>query len=202
LPRKWADYLSFILVSIAPIKYTATLREGNLKKLVHMNLESLLIQKKEALLRRWLRVIFEPCGPGAAMSAPAGCDRFTDPVGYTISNNAAHLLYALIKGDDPEASRGCLEKIIRIRAVQDLTQSQAVGFMPGLKTVIRSLVMEEVTRYGLMEELNELEQRIDCLVQISDELYVNLKNKIRELAIKEAKKDNDFKARVINIRKM
>lgn len=167
-----------------------------------MNLESLLVQKKEALLRRWLREIFEPCGPGTVMTLPAGGDRFTDPVGYTISNNAAHLLDALIKGDDPEASRGCLEKIIRIRAVQDLTQSQAVGFMTGLKTVIRSLVMEEVTRHGLMEELNELEQRIDCLGHISDELYVNLKRQIRELAIKEAKKDNDFKARIISIRRM
>ncbi|MDD5648744.1 MAG: RsbRD N-terminal domain-containing protein [Dehalococcoidia bacterium] len=167
-----------------------------------MNLTSLLLQKKETVLRMWLRVIFEPCGPGNVMPLPAGGDRFTDPVGYTISNNAAHLLNALIKGDDPEASRECLEKIIRIRAVQDLTQSQAVGFMTGLKMVMRSLIMEEVTRHALMEELNELEKRIDCLGHISDELYVNLKRQIRELAIKETKKDNDFKARIISIRKM
>lgn len=167
-----------------------------------MNLESLLIQKKEALLHRWLRVIFEPCGPGADIVAPAGSDRFTDPVGYTISNNASHLLDALIKGDDPEASRECMEKIIRIRAVQDLTKSQAVGFMADLKTVIRSQVLDEATKHGLTEELDGLEKRIDRLGHMVDEIYIDMKRKIRELAIKEAKKDNDFKVRVISIRKL
>jgi len=167
-----------------------------------MNLKSILIAKKEALLSRWLREIFNPCGLGGNKLAPAGGDRFTDPVGHTISNNAAHLLDALIKGDDTEASRGCLENIIRIRAVQDLTQSQAVGFMAGLKPIIRSQVIAETKKYGLMKELSELENRIDCLGHIADESYINMKRKIRELAINQAKKDNEFKARIISIRKV
>lgn len=166
-----------------------------------ISLESLLLQKQEAVLHKWLCIIFEPFGPGAPAPTAAGSDRFTDPVGYTISGNAALLLNALINGEGPEASRGCLEKIIRIRAVQDLTKSQAAGFMADLKTVIRSKVLDEATKYGLTEELDGLEKRIDRLGHMADEIYIDMKRKIRELAIKEAKKDNDFRARISGIRR-
>jgi len=127
---------------------------------------------------------------------------FANPVGYTISNGAGQLLDGLIRGDDPRALRGSLEKIIKIRAVQDLTPSQAVGFMLDLKTVIRDEVMDGVTKYRLLDELKELEMKIDRLTGVSHELYINIKKQIRELAAKEAVKAGEFQARVISIRRV
>ncbi len=165
-----------------------------------MSLNNLLQQKQDAILHTWLRMIYEPFGAGVSTPRADGGDRFTDPVGYTISRNAAFILNALIQGDDPEASRVYLETIIKIRAVQDLTHQQAVRFMSDLKTAIRSQVTNETMKLEPAEEVRELDKRIDRLGHVADEIYIEKKRQIRELAIKHTKKDNDFRARITGTR--
>ena len=167
-----------------------------------MELRSLLKKKKAVILKKWLAAIFDTYPAGTANFIKDEGDMFANPVGYTISNGAGQLLGGLIRGDDPLALQGCLEKIIKIRAVQDFTPSQAVGFMLDLKTVIRDEVMGEVTKYGLLDELKELEMKIDRLAGVSHELYTNIKKQIRELAAKEAMKAGEFQTRVISIRRV
>jgi hypothetical protein len=182
------------------------LKQANSKTLLlrylGMNLKCLLLQKKEAILQGWLNEIYGSYVTGTDKFLQNGNDRFANPVGYTISANAGRLLDALISGDDPGTLHGCLEKIIRIRAVQDFTPAQSVAFMTELKTIIRSRVLPSAVKYGLLEELNEFETQIDSLGCTSAELYVNIKNQIRELVVKEAIKSENFKARVIGMRKV
>lgn len=167
-----------------------------------MNLKCLLLQKKEAILEGWLNEIYGSYAPGTDNFLQNGNDRFANPVGYAISANAGQLLDALISGDDPGTLHSCLEKIIRIRAVQDFTPSQAVAFVTELKTIIRSRILPSAAKHGLLDELKELETTIDSLDCTSAELYVNMKKQIRELVVKEAIKSESFKARVINTRKV
>ncbi|MFA5079092.1 MAG: RsbRD N-terminal domain-containing protein [Dehalococcoidia bacterium] len=165
-----------------------------------MSLNNQLLQKKDAILRKWLCMIYEPFGPSVSLPRAEDGDRFTDPVGYTISRNAAFILNALIQGDDPETSRVYLERIIKIRAVQDLTPAQATSFMSDLKTVIRSQVTNQTMKLQPAEEVSELDKRIDRLGHIADEIYIEKKRQIRELAIKHTKKDNNFRARITGTR--
>jgi hypothetical protein len=167
-----------------------------------MELRSLLKKKKAVILKKWLAAIFETYPAGTANFIKGEGDMFANPVGYTISNGAGQLLDGLIRGDDPLALQGCLEKIIKIRAVQDFTPSRAVGFMLDLKTVIRDEAMDGVTKYGLMDELDALELKIDGLAGIGTAQYASIKNQIRELAAKEAVKAGEFQARVISIRRV
>ena len=167
-----------------------------------MNLEHLLLQKKEAILQIWLRGIFDSYTPEGGNFLLGGGDRFSNPVGYAISTSAGQLLDALIRGDDPGTLHNCLEKIIRIRAVQDFTPSQAVAFMLDLKTVLRGQVIGGSITYGLQDELNELEIKIDLLAYTSTELYTKMKSQIRDLSVKEAAKADDFKARIMSKRKV
>jgi hypothetical protein len=167
-----------------------------------MNLQHLLLRKKEAILQGWLCGIFDSYSPETGSFLLDRGDRFANPVGYAISSSAGQLLDALIRGDDPVTLHGHLETIIKIRAVQDFTSSEAVGFMHDLKAVIRSQVMGGATKYGLLDELNELEIKIDYLGYTSAELYTKIKTQIRELALNEAIKACDFKTRVISIRKV
>jgi hypothetical protein len=172
------------------------------KGALYMSLKCLLLQKKEAILQGWLSEIYSSYAPGTDKFLQNGSDRFANPVGYTISANAGRLLDALINGDDPGTLHGCLGKIMRIRAVQDFTPVQAVSFMTELKTIIRSRVLPGAVKYGLLDELNQLETTIDSLACTSAELYVNMKKQIRELVVKETAKSESFKARVIGIRKV
>jgi hypothetical protein len=167
-----------------------------------MNLKRLLLRKKEAILQEWLRGIFDSYILETGGFLLNQDDRFANPVGCTISANAGQLLDALIRGDDPGTLRGCLEKIIRIRAVQDFTPTQAVSFMPELKTIISSQIMHDAIKHGLLDELNSIETTIDSLSCAAAELHIKMKRQIRELAIKETLKADGFKAHVISIRKV
>ena len=167
-----------------------------------MELRSLLKKKKAVILKKWLAAIFDTYPAGTANFIKDEGDMFANPVGYTISNGAGQLLGGLIRGDDPLALQGCLEKIIKIRAVQDFTPSQAVAFITDLKTVIRDEAMDGVTKYGLMDELKELEIKLDCLAGYGAEQYASIKKQILELAAKEALKADEFQARVISIRRV
>ena len=167
-----------------------------------MELHRLLEKKKPVILEKWLAAIYDTYPADTARFLEREMDRLSNPVGYAISTSAGQLLDALIKGDDPGTLHICLEKIIKIRAVQDFTPSQAVAFMPDLKTVLRGHVMGEAAKYGLQDELNELEIKIDRLSYISTELYTKMKNQIRDISVKEAAKAGDFRARVMSIRKV
>jgi hypothetical protein len=167
-----------------------------------MELRSLLKKEKAVILKKWLAAIFDTYPAGTANFIQGEGDMFANPVGYTISYGAGQLLDGLIRGEDPRALQGCLEKIIRIRAVQDFTPSQAVGFMIDLKTVIRGEAIGGVTKYGLLDELDALEMKIDRLASLSVEQYASIKDQIRELAAKESLKADEFQARVISIRRV
>ncbi len=164
-----------------------------------MELKELLERKEAAILQNWLTAIFNTY-PAGSTDYCKGEDMFTNPVGHNIKTNAGRILEGLIRGDDDHVLSCYIEQIIRIRAVQDFTPSQAAGFMIDLKTAIRSQIMGEATKHGLIEDLMALEKRIEGLGYISDDLYANMKRKIRELAVREAKKDNDFKARIAGIK--
>jgi gamma-glutamylcysteine synthetase len=71
-----------------------------------------------------------------------------------------------------------------------------------LKTVIRGEAIGGVTKYGLLDELDALEMKIDRLASLSVEQYASIKDQIRELAAKESLKADEFQARVISIRRV
>jgi hypothetical protein len=161
-----------------------------------MELKVLLEKREAVILRQWLAMIFSiyPAGSTDLLKSE---DIFTNPVVHNTKTYAKRILSGLIRGDNTAAVACYTEHIIRIRAVQDCTPSQATSFVTDLKAVIRSQIMHDAIKDGLMDDLAEFEKKIDVLGLISCDQYATIKSKIRELAIKKAKKDNDFKARIM-----
>ncbi|MFZ6016906.1 MAG: RsbRD N-terminal domain-containing protein [Nitrospirota bacterium] len=152
-----------------------------------MELKNLLSEKKSVILKRWFDVITETYSADTSNFLKNQKNQFTNPVGYTVSQGIEGLFDELLNGMDSEKVSPLLDNIIRIRAVQDFSPSQAIGFVFLLKKVIRKELAKEVREDGLSEELLTLESRIDDLALLSFDIYMKCREKIYELKANEVR---------------
>ncbi len=114
-------------------------------------------------------------------------DRFANPVGSAISQGIEGLFDELLQGMDSGRVSTFLDNIIKVRAVQDFSPSQAMAFIFLLKKVIREELGGEIQEDGLAEELLRLESRIDILALLSFDIYMKCREKIYEIRVNEVK---------------
>jgi hypothetical protein len=161
-----------------------------------MELSKLLEKNRPAILKKWLVEIFDTYPADTSRFLKSRQDRFANPVGYTITANAGYILEGLIKGVDAGPLSACLEQIIRIRAVQDFTPSEAVSFIASLKTVITGQLKTEIHKYSLWDEWAEFETRINGLTEGAYELHTEMKRRIDIIRTKENDKNERFARRL------
>lgn len=151
-----------------------------------MALQRVLVQRKTAITGRWLHSIFDAYPPETSRLLRQNGDRFTNPVGYAFSRGIEQLYQGLLEGADPEQLAPALDSIVRIRAVQDWSPSEAVSFVYLLKRSVREELAEEV-RGGLSVELSEFESLIDRLALLAFDIYAACRERICEIRVREAK---------------
>ncbi|MCJ7818412.1 MAG: RsbRD N-terminal domain-containing protein [Syntrophales bacterium] len=153
-----------------------------------MQIATLLSQKKAAILGRWLAMIYESYPPETAIFLRKEKNRFDNPAGYRISEGLEGLYGALTQEMERDQILTYLDEIIRIRALQNFTPSQALAFIFLLKIVIRQELAEEIQKENLAAELLDLESRIDGLALLGFDVYTKRREKIYEIKADEAKR--------------
>ena len=115
-------------------------------------------------------------------------DLFANPVGGTIKTEIPHLLDALLQDNESEKLSEALDNIVRIKAVQEFSPSQAAGFVFILKEIIRDELSSELGNRDLVDELLVFESRIDQLALMSFDLYMNCREQIHAIKFNQLKK--------------
>jgi hypothetical protein len=148
-----------------------------------ITLESLLLQKKSAIVKKWFNAILETYPAETAKFLSSQKNQFANPVGSTVSHEIENIFQELLQaqGIDREKVSPFLDKIIRIRAIQEFSPSQAVAFVFFLKKVIREVLAFDIQKNQLSEELLALEARIDDLALLSFDIYMKCREKLYEL---------------------
>ncbi len=164
-------------------------RESPLKRKdgVRMNLESLLSEKRSLIIKKWRNTIVDTYPEETRRFFKKEKDQFSNPVGNIIDSQVGTLYDELIKGEDIGKISACLDKIIRIRAVQDFKPSHAIGFVLELKRIIREALGSKVSLNGLFAELELLEDRIDKTSLLAFDIYSQCRQKIYEIRVNEVK---------------
>jgi hypothetical protein len=152
-----------------------------------MKLEKLLSEKGPAVLDRWLKLILESYPADTQRFLKNQKDPFANPVRHTISRELENIYRELLKGVDRERVAPFLDRIIRIRAVQDFSPSQAIFFIFLLKRVIREVLEKEIRENQLDDALTVLESEIDDLALIAFDVYMKCREKIYALSANEAR---------------
>jgi hypothetical protein len=146
-----------------------------------VRLENLLTHKKSTILKKWFNVVIETYPPESAVFLKRQKDRFANPVGSSIFQGIEGIFEEILRGIDYEKIPTFLDNVVRVRAVQDFSPSQAIAFVFLLKKVIREELRKEIKENGLFEELLTLESRIDELALLAFDIFMQCREKIYDL---------------------
>jgi hypothetical protein len=152
-------------------------------------LAKILIESRPQILQEWFAVVVETYPTETARFLKSQKDPFANPVGRAVRKGVEDLFDELIGGIDREHAGACLDSMIRIRAIQNFTPSEAIGFIFSLKAVIRKIISKKIAQMNLFEELHAFEAEIDNLGLIAFDIYMKCREKIYEI------KANEFRNR-------
>lgn len=153
-----------------------------------MDLKQHLKEKKPDILKKWFDAIAETYPGDTASFLKKQKAQFTNPVGYTLSEGMDGLFEGLLQGLLPDDVTLFLDSIVRIRAIQDFSPSEAVAFIFQLKKTVRQELGSEIlAQQGASQELAAFESAIDDLALYAFDLYMKCREKIYELKANEAR---------------
>ena len=129
------------------------------------------------LAEKWLASALEPHGMKIAQRAAADGDLYRNPVGYVLRSNMAALVSELLGAMDAEGVDAAFANIVAVRAVQDLSVEQALGFVYALREIVRA-EMPDV-------DIAELDKRIDQFSLSAFAQYLRCREQLLELRFNE-----------------
>jgi len=135
-----------------------------------------------AILQKWLTHTLETYPEQTSRFLLQDQDPFSNPVGRALNEGLPVLLEEVMGSLDRERAGPVLEEIVRIRAVQEFSSSQALGFIFRLRGIIREEIGD-----GRFDSAG-LDERIDKLALLAFEHYVRCREKMAAIKLGEAKR--------------
>jgi hypothetical protein len=152
-----------------------------------MKFIDILKENKQKIIDQWFDRIVNTYPKDTSRFIHREQDPFSNPVGNVTRNNIEKLfLQFLHEKTDPQFLMDHLDPILRIRAIQNFSASDAVGFILDLKPIVRNVTRGQ--KFSL--ELNDyvaFEMRVDQLVLYAFDVFMSCKEKIYDLKANEVR---------------
>jgi hypothetical protein len=152
------------------------------------NLKQTLKDQRSAILQKWLQSILETYPSDAAKFMQNQKDKFHNPVGQTFNTELEVLFDELFLDMNKEKIYSSLDNIVRIRAVQDFSPSQAVTFLFQLKSILLDEIFDLLQDDSNRKEYFVIIAKIDHLILATFDIYSKCREKIFDIRLKEMKK--------------
>jgi hypothetical protein len=143
-------------------------------------LKDSLLREKETVFKKWFELVVSNYPGETQKVLLSNTDRFANPVRAALAEGLEGLLQNLIDQSDLNQPiiQQYLDRIIRIRAVQDFSPSSAVGFVFLLKYVVREILAREITDSKRFEELLTFETSVDKLALLAFNVYMQCREAV------------------------
>ena len=151
-------------------------------KVASRGVQQALAESRQSITERWLEQALGSYPGPVSRFLLQEKDPFHNPVGQAFREGLPVLVAELAGEMDPGRLRAALDGIVRIRAVQDFSASQAVAFVFLLRKVIREELRFET------EALAWLEDRIDELALVAFDLYTQCREQLSQIRTQEARR--------------
>ncbi|MGW8207849.1 MAG: RsbRD N-terminal domain-containing protein, partial [Syntrophobacteria bacterium] len=154
----------------------------------YMSLQKLLEENKSVILSRWFNSILETYPADTKQFLRTKKNQFDNPVAHRITSGIEGIFSQILNDAEEKDVSPFLDKVIRVRAVQDFSPSQAVAFIFDLKRLVREELGEDIREGQLSEELWRLEEEIDKISLQALDIYMKCREEIYELRVNEVKR--------------
>ncbi len=139
-------------------------------------------EQRRAVAEEWLGLTLRSYPAQSMRFLLREIDPFRNPIGQTLKDGIPLLVDELFGEMNSERVRLVLESIVRIRAVQNFSAREAVGFVFLLKRILQDKLPDE------WANCHELDRRIDEMVLTAFEFYVHCRGQINSIQVNEAKR--------------
>jgi hypothetical protein len=157
-----------------------------------------MARKRPRIVEKWFECILESYPEDTSRFLRKEKDPFANPVRNAILEGIEGVYDEILsEGESSEALSAFLDKVIRIRSVQDFSPSQALAFVFSLKTVIRDVLDKEIRENHLYDPLLRLESRVDALALRAFDVYMGCREEIYELRVGEVKRQREQALRLL-----
>lgn len=150
-----------------------------------MKIKSLLLDQKPTVLKKWFDLILDTYPSETSDFLKRQDNNPADPVSQIIHAGIEGLYDGLIHDIDSDTMHAQLDSIVRVRAIQDFTASEAINFIFHLKKLIRTELEQDIREQDLYEELHAIESDIDGMINMAFDIYMACREKIYELKANE-----------------
>jgi len=144
-----------------------------------------LAGQREAIVRQWLALTVQGYDPGTSHFLQQDKDGFRNPVGQVLRENLPFLFAALLEDRNPAAYQQNLDAIVRVRAVQDFSASEAVSFIFALKEIVRRELAGQDQRDPHGSGCAAFESRIDAMALAAFDLFMGCREQMYEIKLNE-----------------
>lgn len=153
-----------------------------------MSLENVLDQKREEFLIKWFQLMVDAYPAETAKFLKREKNPFANPVGRSIHEGISGILDLLVRGVEHGKASEFLDRIIRVRAVQDFSPAQALAFVFDLRGLLRDVLVKEIDEGGITaDELALFDAKVDELALISFNVYTACREQLYEIKVEEIK---------------
>jgi len=153
-----------------------------------MDLKNLLQEKRPRIVKKWCDVVLSTYPEQSQKFLRKQKDTIANPVGSTITQGIESMYDGLLKESEADEMALFLDNIVRVRAIQEFSPSQAVSFIFGLKDIVREVLESEVRQGEISEELVAFESKIDGLALLCFDIYTACRQKIFDIRVDSARR--------------
>ncbi len=151
-----------------------------------MVIEQHLIQNKKRLARQWFDLLAGTYPLQTVRLLRKETNQFANPVGRTFQTAIDEILDEFFGQNSAEVMGPLLDKVIRIRAVQDFSPSSSLAFIFDLKTIARG-VLEQESAAVSREELSDFDRKVDALALLAFDVYARCRENLFQARMTEFK---------------
>jgi len=160
-------------------------------------LVDLLRKERAAILKKWLGHVLETYPEDTSRLLKGEKNPFANPVGAAIGEGLGGILDQLL-AQAPDASLvPFLDRIIRIRAVQQFSPSVALAFVFQLKVIVGDLLRREIHKKEHEAEWAAFVSRMDRLALLAFDAYMQCREELFEIRAGELRRHRDAAVRVL-----
>jgi hypothetical protein len=109
-------------------------------------------------------------------------DPFGNPVGTALREELGTILDGIVGVADDEAVAASLDRIVRVRAVQEFGPSAAVGFVLHLKPILHRLAESEAKASKV--DAVDIDRAVDRVLLMAFDIYTTCREQIFEIRVK------------------
>lgn len=144
--------------------------------------------RKDRWTAEWFNAVISSYPEESARFFRDTRDPFANPVGAALKKGITDL-FEVIRADtfDRDAAHAALEPMIRVRAIQEFTPSEALGFITAIKTIMEN-DSEAAARSGAgAEKLQRMAENADKALLTAFDIYMECKKHVYGLRARQAR---------------